>query len=73
MKKSDVNYIQDLLQKKESTTLEFIAHLDKVEVAKVICSFLNRDGGHLVVGVEDSQLVHGIKNYSKDCVIPQKN
>lgn len=40
MKTGDVNYIQDILQKKESATLEFKARFDKVECAKVICSFL---------------------------------
>lgn len=64
MKTGDVNYIQDLLQKKESATLEFKARFDKVECAKVICSFLNRDGGHLVIGVEDFQNIVGVK-YAK--------
>ncbi len=65
MKVGDVNYIQDLLQKKESATLEFKAHFDKVEAAKVICSFLNRDGGQLVIGVGDSQKVTGLKYSNK--------
>src|SRR5690554_2557717 len=65
MKTGDVNYIQDILQKKESATLEFKATFNKEESAKVICSFLNRDGGHLVIGVEDSQKVIGLKNADK--------
>ena len=65
MKTDDVNYIQDILQKKESATLEFKARFNIEESAKVICSFLNRDGGHLVVGVEDSQKVTGLKDANK--------
>lgn len=65
MKTGDVNYIQDLLQKKESATLEFKARFDKVECAKVICSFLNRDGGHLVIGVEESEKITGVQNAKK--------
>ncbi len=65
MKTDDVNYIQDILQKKESATLEFKARFSKEESAKVICSFLNRDGGHLVIGVEDSQKVAGLKDANK--------
>jgi len=62
MKTGDVNYIQDILQKKESATLEFKARFDKVECAKVICSFLNRDGGQLVIGVEESEKITGVQN-----------
>jgi ATP-dependent DNA helicase RecG len=65
MKADDVNYIQDLLQKKESATLEFKARFDENEVGKVICSFLNRDGGQLVLGTEENQKVIGIKDAEK--------
>jgi len=65
MRTGDVNYIQDLLQKKESATLDFKARFDKEICAKVICSFLNRDGGHLVIGVEESQKISGIQNAKK--------
>jgi ATP-dependent DNA helicase RecG len=62
MKTDDANYIKDLLHKKESATLEFKARFDKNEVGKVICSFLNRDGGQLVLGTEENQKVIGIKD-----------
>lgn len=61
MKKDGVSYIKDILQKKESATLEFKAHYSKEEIAKVICSFLNRDGGQLVIGAEENQKVIGVK------------
>ena len=65
MKSNDVNYINDLLQKKESATLEFKAVYNKDDAAKVICSFLNRDGGQLVIGVEESQKVVGVQSAEK--------
>ncbi len=65
MKTGDVNYIQDLLRKKESATLEFMAHFDKIACAKVICSFLNRDGGQLVIGVEASKKITGVQHAEK--------
>lgn len=72
MKTGDVNYIQDILQKKESATLEFKAHFDKESCAKVICSFLNRDGGHLVIGVEESQKTKGVQN-AKELAVEFQN
>ena len=65
MKTDGVKYILDLLQKKESATLEFKAGFDKNEVGKVICSFLNRDGGQLVLGLEENQKVVGISDAEK--------
>lgn len=65
MNKDDANYIKDLLQKDKSATLEFKANFDKNEVGKVICSFLNRDGGQLVLGTEENQKVTGIKDAQK--------
>ncbi|MCF8226475.1 MAG: putative DNA binding domain-containing protein [Bacteroidales bacterium] len=65
MKTDGADYIKDLLQKKESATLEFKARFDKIEIGKVICSFLNRDGGQLVLGAGESQKVTGIKDAEK--------
>ena len=65
MKTGDVNYIMDLLNKPESSTLEFKAVYSKNEIAKVICSFLNKDGGRLIIGVEENQKINGIKNAEK--------
>lgn len=65
MKTGDLNYIMDLLNKPESSTLEFKAGYSKNEIAKVICSFLNKDGGRLIIGVEENQIISGIKNAEK--------
>jgi ATP-dependent DNA helicase RecG len=72
MKRDDVNYIDDLLQKKESATFEFKAYYSKEEAAKVICSFLNRDGGQLVIGKEEGQKVVGIQDAEKLALELQK-
>ena len=65
MKNNSVSYVNDLLQKKESATLEFKAAYNKDTAAKVICSFLNRDGGQLVIGMEEGQKVVGVPGADK--------
>jgi ATP-dependent DNA helicase RecG len=65
MKKDGVNYIKDLLKKKESATLEYKASFDKNEAGKIICSFLNKEGGQLVLGIKENQKVIGIINAEK--------
>lgn len=54
--------IKDLLKLKESQQLEFKASFNKIEAGKIICSFLNNDGGQLVIGVDDSRNVIGLTN-----------
>lgn len=65
MKTGDVNYIMDLLDKPESINLEFKAKYSNIEVAKVVCSFLNRDGGRLIIGIEENQEIIGVKDAEK--------
>ena len=62
MSNENLNYIDDLLKKEESSTLEFKKSATKEVVAQVLCSFLNKDGGQLVVGVEDDGYVVGFKD-----------
>ena len=62
MKKDDVTYIDSLLLKKESATLEFKATYNKEQAGIIICSFLNGKGGQLVVGVNDNQQIKGVSN-----------
>jgi len=54
--------IKDLLSRKESGQLEFKEIFCKEEIGKVICSFLNHEGGQLVVGVTDNKKISGISN-----------
>ena len=62
MKKDSFTYIVDILKKEESTTLEFKANFDKEVAAKVICSFLNRDGGQLIIGLSEDKKATGIQD-----------
>lgn len=54
--------IENLLQQKESVRLEFKASPNIDAIAKSITSFINTQGGDLVVGVDDNKNVLGIKN-----------
>ncbi len=65
MKTGNVNYIMNLLDKPESINLEFKSKYSNIEVAKVVCSFLNRNGGHLIIGIEESQKIIGVKDAEK--------
>ncbi|MCM4154412.1 RNA-binding domain-containing protein [Gramella sp. AN32] len=59
--------IKEILQKGESTDVEFKTaefELNK-DVFESICAFLNRKGGHLLLGVKDDGTVQGI---IEDCV-----
>lgn len=62
MSNKDNNYIEDLLAKKESATLEFKKFATKETVAEVLCSFLNRDGGQLIIGAEEGRRIVGFKD-----------
>ena len=65
MSSENLNYIEDLLSRKESTTLEFKRSATKEVVAEILCSFLNRDGGQLIVGVEEGRSIVGFKDAVK--------
>lgn len=53
--------IVDLLNQKESKTVEFKEDLPKKnQIAKTACAFANRAGGHIIIGVNDQGTVTGI-------------
>ena len=60
MKKDDTKYIESILHKKESVTLEFIPTYNKEQIGVVICSFLNGKGGQLVVGLDENKQIIGL-------------
>ena len=69
MKKDDEIYLESVLLKPETETLEFKESIEKNEIGKIICSFLNGTGGQLVLGISDKKEILGIrdaKNLSKD-------
>ena len=57
-----MNMIESLLSRPESTTLEFKECRRKLNknVYETVCAFLNRQGGTLLLGVNDSGTVTGI-------------
>lgn len=62
MKKDDVTYVESVLQKPESDTLEFKDTFNKDQIGKIICGFLNSNGGQLVLGINEKKEILGIIN-----------
>lgn len=78
VEKRDVEKYIELIQKGEDNQVEFkpsmlyyygkngnySGYSNKVRhvVAKTICSFLNANGGHLIVGVQDDQTITGLND-----------
>jgi ATP-dependent DNA helicase RecG len=65
MKKDDVTYVESVLKKPESETLEFKGTFDKDQIGKTICSLLNGNGGQLVLGINEKKEIIGIKATEK--------
>ncbi len=63
--------IENLLQQKEGVRLEFKASPSIDAIAKSITSFINTQGGDLVVGIDDNKNVLGIKNAQQQSVTLQ--
>jgi ATP-dependent DNA helicase RecG len=61
MKKS-FDYIDSLIRKRNSQSIEFMNDIDFMKIGKIICSFLNTKGGKLVIGVDKNRKVPGIKD-----------
>ena len=67
----DLQPITDLLQKEESSTLEFKRSLQltseqerdnsRLNVLKAIAAFLNSDGGTLLIGVSNDHTIYGLE------------
>ncbi|MDD4210559.1 MAG: putative DNA binding domain-containing protein, partial [Bacteroidales bacterium] len=63
--------IENLLQQKEGVRLEFKAKPNIDAIAKSITSFINTQGGDLVVGIDDNKNVLGIENAQQQSVTIQ--
>ncbi len=48
---TDFEYIQSLLKEKEGSQLEFTESFNYKHIAETVCSFLNTQGGRIIVGV----------------------
>ena len=56
--------IKGLLKQGESKQLEFKKIVRKEDIGKTICSFLNTEGGQILIGVKENEIV-GISNAEK--------
>lgn len=72
--------LQELLSDRESLTVEFKQSRDKLnkDVFESVCAFLNRNGGHLFLGVDDDGNVVGVnenavEKVKKDFVTSMNN
>ncbi|MDD4489019.1 MAG: putative DNA binding domain-containing protein [Paludibacter sp.] len=63
--------IENLLQQKQGVRLEFKAKPNIDAIAKSITSFINTQGGDLVVGIDDNKIVLGIENAQQQSIAIQ--
>ena len=73
--------IKDLIKQGESEQLEFKEVVLKEEIARTLCSFLNAEGGTLLIGVQNDGEITGIdyaekfeselKHYLFNAIIPE--
>ena len=61
----DEQLIKDLIQEGESEQLEFKENVRKEDIAKILCSFLNKKGGRILIGVNDQGEAIGISDAHK--------
>ena len=54
--------IKNLIREGETERLEFKLSVNKKSIASVVCSFLNGDGGQILIGVDDNRKIVGINN-----------
>lgn len=59
---NDNQLISDLIKQGESERLEFKSSLNKEAIGKVLASFLNTNGGRLIIGIKENGDILGIKN-----------
>lgn len=54
--------ILELIRSGESTTVEFKKSTNEItkDVYDTVCSFSNRDGGHIFLGIKDNGSITGI-------------
>ncbi len=64
--------IDNLLQQQEGARLEFKVKADKDAIAKIITSFINTQGGDILIGVEDDKTIVGLADAEKQCEKIQK-
>ena len=63
--------LQQIIQKGEGITVEFKTSKNKLNKNsfETICAFLNRQGGHLLLGVEDNGIVSGVEEEAVQMIV----
>jgi len=55
--------IDKFLEREESLHIEFKSGRASFEsISKVVCSFLNADGGEIIIGLNESGIITGVSN-----------
>jgi ATP-dependent DNA helicase RecG len=55
-------FIKEIIKAGESEQLEFKTSVRNDAIGKVVCSFLNGEGGQVLIGVDDNGEIVGINN-----------
>ena len=55
-------FIKDIIKNGESEQLEFKVSVRNDAIGKVVCSFLNGEGGQILIGVDDNGEINEVKN-----------
>lgn len=58
--------IENLLQQKEGIRLEFKSQPNIDAIAKAITSFINTQGGDVVIGIDDNKKIVGVQNVQQE-------
>ncbi len=48
-------FLQDLIRQGEGEQVEFKTSVNEIAIGKTVCSFLNKSGGTILVGISDSK------------------
>lgn len=61
----------DIIKNGESINVEFKSCKDKISstVYESVCAFLNRSGGHIIIGVEDNGEISGVNLNNADAMV----
>lgn len=54
-------FLQDLIRQGEGEQVEFKTSVNEIAIGKTVCSFLNKSGGTILVGISDSKECLGVE------------
>jgi len=78
---TEIQLLKDLIDNEDINRLELKKSVNQQTIAKIICGFLNGEGGIVILGVDDDKQIVGItngekkgkslENYLKQAIIPE--